>query len=384
LDRGRRTAARVVAAMVTTGVSSRKELEIALGLGKATVSRTVDRLLKGGYLWEGPKCNTASRGRKTTSLRVRSDLAYLVGTDLEGRAVRACMLDCSRRVVASGKCSIGARWPMARILREWSALLEDIVKASGAPRRKIASLGAGLPGVVSRNGFHTRAYLPPGQLVNLDPGSTLRQLGVPVLAANNVVCVSDYERRLGTAEGLRSFLSVLVRYGIGVAMCGDGSFLLGEETFTGELGHMRIDTRGTRCICGRKGCLDVFASGRTLPPLSCRKGRAWKRELSQRSRMLGIGIANLLMVFHPPVVILNGVYNDYETVVLPVLTEVIEQELSGMGLSTPGLLFGEKVEFKSSIGAALRAGDAFLQEHLMTNVLGGKRTPLRKAKGRGS
>ena len=120
-----------------------------------------------------------------------------------------------------------------------------------------------------------------------------------------------------------------------VAVCGNGAFLLGEETFTGELGHMRINTTGPRCICGSQGCLDVLASARTLPPAGRRRGRAWKDELARRSRALGVGIANLLKVFHPPAVILNGVYNDYAPDVLPGLTEVLEHELSGIGLSPP-------------------------------------------------
>ena len=370
MESGKQSAARVIAEMVTGGAGSRKELERALGLSKAAISRTVGRLLSGGFLEEGAKLAGASRGRKTMSLRVRPDLAYVLGTDLEGRAIRACVLDCSRQVVAAGKRAVGTRWSVRRILRQWVALVEEILRKSGVPLGKVAGLGVGLPGVVLRNGFRSRAYLPPGQWVDLDPAPALARLNLPLVAANNVICVSDYERRLGAAFGIKCFLSVLARYGLGAAIYERGEFLMGDESFACEFGHMRINLQGPRCICGRKGCLDVYVAGRTLPPANHRKGRAWRGELMRRGRALGIAIANLIKVFHAPLVILNGVYNDHEAQLLPQLRRVLQEELSGIGLSAPSVAFGEKVEFKSSIGAALRAGDAFLQEHLVNKVLG--------------
>lgn len=380
MDSGRQTAARVLAQMVAFGAGSRKELESGLRLSKASISRTVDRLLAEGHLREGMKLENDSRGRRATSLHVRPDLAFMVGTDLEGRAIRACVLNCAREVVASRSCIIGARWPVRRILQRWGDLLEETVGRSGLRRDDIAGLGAGLPGVVLRDGFRTRAYLPPGQWVDLDPGPALNRLGLPVAVANNVVCVSDYERRLGVGRGRSSFLSVLVRYGIGAAIYSHGEFLHGEESFTCELSHMRIALNGPRCICGGRGCLDVFASGRTMPPASRRRGVRWERELARRARALGVAVANVLKLFHPPLVIFNGIYNDYENQVRPVLLAVLAEELGGVGLSTPDVTFGGKVDFKASMGAALRAADAFLQAHLLERVLAPGATSKRQTK----
>ena len=139
---------------------------------------------------------------------------------------------------------------------------------------------------------------------------------------------------------------------------------------------MRIDAKGRECVCGRRGCLDVVASGRTLPPPSRRRGLAWRRDLEVRVRALGVGIANLLKVFHTPLVILDGIYNEYGDSVRPTLAAALTSELGGLGLPTPELAFGEDAEFKASTGAALRAGDAFLVDHLLTTELAlGKTSP---------
>ena len=366
------TAARVMAEMAAGGAESRKALAVALGLGKAAISRTVDGLVRGGYVEEGAKLSTAGRGRRTTSLHVRPGLAYLLGTDLEGLAVRACLVDCGRRVVTTARRRIGARWSVGRILRQWSGLLEEMTAKSGVRRELIAGIGAGLPGVVARDGLRSRAYLPPGELVNLDASEALGGVGVPVRGANNVVCVAEYERRLGVARGRTSFLAVLARYGIGAAMYGQGGFLVGDGACACELGHMRIRAGGERCVCGRRGCLDVIASGRTLPAGGRQRGGG-EAELRRRVRALGTGIANLLKVFHPPLVVLDGIYNEDEARVRPELVQALAGELSGLGLATPEVVFGGKEEFKTSIGAALRAGDAFLAEFFMRHVFTGAR-----------
>jgi len=382
LEAGKLTAARVIAAMVTLGAASRKELEAALALGKASISRTVDRLIRKQYVTEGPKV-ASSRGRKAASLRLKPGLAYLVGTDLEGLAVRGCVMDCSRRIVAAARREIGPRWSVGRILKSWSELLEELIAKSGVPKHKIAGVGVGLPGVVASDGLHSRAYLPPGRWVELDAGRVLAGLGLPATGANNVLCVADYERRLGAARGRTSFLAVLVRYGLGAVMFGNGAFLVGDESFTCEFGHMRISAGGPACACGSRGCLDVVASGRTLPAPGRRKGPDWERELARRVRALATGIANLLKVFHPPLVILDGVYNDHESFVRPRLVKALETELSGVALSVPEVAFGARAQFKASLGAALRAGDAFLAEHLLHHLFRSSRNPSARTGKRG-
>jgi hypothetical protein len=53
---------------------------------------------------------------------------------------------------------------------------------------------------------------------------------------------------------------------------------------------------------------------------------------------------------------------------LSILTDTLQSELSGLGMTPPELLVGQPVEFKTSIGAALRAADAFMAPHLLRNV----------------
>lgn len=373
-----RSEARLISALVSAQSDTRRGLEGPLGLGKAAISVMTDRLIRQGIISEGAKMSLSARGRKSVALAVRPDLGYLIGTDLEGLAIRACVLNSAREMVISAKREVSSSSTPAGLLGQWEELLADMVHKAGIRRDRIAGIGAGLPGTLTPDRPATRAYLPPGQWVDLDATQALSRLNLPIVAANNVLCAADYERRLGAAAGKQSFLMVLARYGLGAALYGNCQFLVGDEAFTCELGHMRIDRNGPRCVCGRRGCLDALVSGRTLPPAGRRHGAVWERELSRRTAALGVGIANILKIFHPSLVVLDGVYSEYEESILPVLRSALKEELDGLGLSVPQLVIGDKVEFKASIGAALRAADCFMEPYLLAHVF---RRAVERAKG---
>ncbi len=373
----------IIAEIVNTGGCSRSELAGRLKTSKASAGRAVERLIAAGWVAEGAKSRDVRRGPKATALSVRPDLVYTIGTDLEGTAIRACLIDCSNRVVASAKCGFDARWRPGTLLRTWRQLIERIIATSGVDKEKIIGVGLGFPGVGhrvdDRSYYHVRAHLPPGRLVDLEISQALPGVGLPFTPANNTICVSEYERRLGRGNGARSFISVLIRFGIGAAVFSRGAFLMEEDAIAGEIGHMRIDLKGPLCICGNKGCLDVFASGRTWPPPGKRYGPRWRKEIRQRSRYLGIALAGLLKVFHSPLVILNGIYNDFEDDVIPVLRDVWNKELETLGLPAPEVVSGDPNEWKVSIGAALRARDKFLEPYLIRHLFPARRNPRRTA-----
>ena len=355
---------RVIAEMVGADASSRKALCGRLGVSKASVGRVVSRLVETGWVIEGDRFNDSPRGRKTTALAVRPELAFVVGADLEGMAVRACVMDCARNVLAAAKRPLGARSSMSRIVSDWMALIASVIRDAGVPRSRIAGIGVGIPAKLTREDFRSIAYLPPGRRIDFDFREALSRFDLPVVAADNIVCVSEYERRMGDARNADSFISVLVRYGVGAAIYSGGSFIVGERMLPAQLGHMRLDPNGPACICGRRGCLDAFISGRTWPGPRRRTGAAWEKDIVRRSRYLAIGIANVLKLIHAPMIILNGIYNPYESTVSDILNAVIAEELSPLGLATPRIVFGKPVEHKTDRGAAMKAVDAFLESHL--------------------
>jgi glucokinase len=89
-------------------------------------------------------------------------------------------------------------------------------------------------------------------------------LGVPVAVEHDVRMAALGEARLGAGRGVARFVCVTVGTGIGAAILLDGRLYRGATGAAGEIGHVPVTSDGTRCGCGRRGCLETIASGRAI------------------------------------------------------------------------------------------------------------------------
>jgi glucokinase len=143
---------------------------------------------------------------------------------------------------------------------------------------------------------------------------------------------------VGAAKGGRNVVGLTIGTGIGGGLILDGRLYHGSSDVAGEIGHTTIDSTGRRCKCGNYGCLEAYASGPAiaerarealagdsnsmLPTMvggnleritaqtvydAAKEGDAIAREVVRdTARFLGAGIANLLNVFNPDVVVVAG------------------------------------------------------------------------------
>ena len=142
----------------------------------------------------------------------------------------------------------------------------------------------------------------------------------------------------GAARGARHAIGITIGTGIGGGLVLDGKLYHGASDVAGEIGHTTIDTEGRRCKCGNYGCLEAYASGpniavraveeieagadSSLCPLvrgdlskvtaqtvyeAAHEGDELALEVvNDTAKYLGAGIANLLNVFNPEVVVVCG------------------------------------------------------------------------------
>ncbi len=64
----------------------------------------------------------------------------------------------------------------------------------------------------------------------------------------------------GNAQDLKEFITITLGTGVGSGIVVDGKLIYGHDGFAGELGHFRVLPQGRNCNCGRKGCLETYAS----------------------------------------------------------------------------------------------------------------------------
>ena len=161
------------------------------------------------------------------------------------------------------------------------------------------------------------------------------ELKVAVAVDNDANVAAFGERVAGAARGFDDFLLVTLGTGIGGAIMIDGSVYRGES-FAGEWGHIRHDPAGLLCDCGKRGCWETVASGpalvrlarevMTLNPDGSLAGRFGSETITgedvtaaadagdevarglvaEVGSELGRGLANLVAIFDPELVVVSG------------------------------------------------------------------------------
>ncbi len=124
----------------------------------------------------------------------------------------------------------------------------------------LKGIGIGAPNGNYHNG--TIEYAPNLNWKGIVPIADLlnKQFHVPVVLTNDANAAAMGEMIYGAAKGLKDFIVITLGTGLGSGFVVDGKIVYGHDGFAGELGHVIYDPEGRLCGCGRKGCLETYAS----------------------------------------------------------------------------------------------------------------------------
>jgi len=87
-----------------------------------------------------------------------------------------------------------------------------------------------------------------------------KHFNLPVYLTNDANAAAIGERIYGAAKGIDDFMMVTLGTGLGSGFVVNGNLVYGHDGFAGELGHTIVEKNGRTCGCGRKGCLETYAS----------------------------------------------------------------------------------------------------------------------------
>jgi glucokinase len=189
----------------------------------------------------------------------------------------------------------------------------------------VLGVGVGAPGPIDyRAGLVKFAPNVGGGMVNYPVRQALQTaLGLPTFLENDANAAALAEHHLGAAQGAGSSLYVTLSTGIGGGFVQSGKVWRGVRSQAAEVGHLTVLPGGPTCGCGLDGCLEALAGGRALEreasyayvaPVSTpelfRRFQAGEpracRIVQQAARYVGIGLANLVRVYDPEVIVLGG------------------------------------------------------------------------------
>src|SRR5438093_893236 len=269
---------------------------------------------------------------------------YIIGVDLGGTKISAGALSADgadthgMRSIPT-QSELGAEGVVDRIVALIEGVILDTINETGASRKDFLGIGVGAPGPLDREkgivvvapNLGWRDFPLRDRIAN--------RLKLHATLDNDANCATVGEWWLGAARGGRDVVGITIGTGIGGGLIINGDLYHGASDVAGEIGHTTIDVNGRLCKCGNYGCLEAYASGPAiatrarealiredaaslLPSLvdgqlerltaetvytAAKKGDGLANEIVRdTAKYLGAGIATLLNVINPDVVVVAG------------------------------------------------------------------------------
>jgi N-acetylglucosamine repressor len=349
-----------------------RELEISA----TTVGSLVEGLVRDGIvIATGLEPSMGGRPPERLSLDPGGPLA--LGVDLGETAARFGLLDLAGQLVATETLPFRRR-PEDGVVE--TGIVCDGVTAllagTGLDDR-VAGIGVAVPGLVDRDAGAVRYAANLGwQDVPLAERLAL-EFDRPVLLDRNTNAALLAEEWWGTAADDGPAIFVTLGSGIGAAIRVDGEFVRGASGAPGEFGHIQIVADGPECRCGQRGCLEALASSAAVQR-SYQRLAADTREdgistvvqaaragdplalhvLDEAARHLGIGIATIVNLFNPSVVILGGELMEAEDLILARIDAQVRARALKVSSAALRLVSSSFHADAALIGAATTAFDA--------------------------
>jgi glucokinase len=261
-----------------------------------------------------------------------------LGIDLGGTKILAAVVEAEGHMLSCDQSltPVGQEAVIQAITQSIRRALEEADISSS----ELTAVGVGAAGLSNpQTGVvYTSPNLPGWQDVPLRE-IMAAEVGKPTYLINDADAAALGELYYGAGRGARNFIYITVGTGIGGGIIINGQIYAGSGGTAGEVGHMVIDDNGPLCRCGNRGCWEMLASGKALVAEAKRliekKGantaileyaggtieslnaehvhqaalagdELANRLIGRNAYYLGVGLANLINIFNPELIVIGG------------------------------------------------------------------------------
>jgi predicted NBD/HSP70 family sugar kinase len=303
------------------GPLRRADLTGLMGLNRSTIAALVAELAAlGAVREERPEGTQTGAGRPSLVVQPRASRVQVLAADVGVGRVSVALVGLGGVVVARRRRRFDAPSPDA-VVRLLTGAVRSLL-ADPADGRHVLGFGVSVPGVVRQEDGNVR-FAPNLGWEDVPLGDLLseRLPQLPVRVGNDADLGALAEHRRGVARGVDDVVFVAGEEGVGCGLILGGRPMLGAGGYAGELGHMTIRPDGRRCRCGARGCWETEigaeaisrALGRDdivtsdgLDDVLRRADPADLAGLRVVGEALGVGLANVVNLLNPTLVILGA------------------------------------------------------------------------------
>lgn len=188
------------------------------------------------------------------------DKPYAIGVDVGGTNTVAGIVNKRGEILKSGSILTDKYADVGDYLDELTNLINRLI-GELTSRDQIKGIGAGTP----NGNYFTGSieFAPNLRWKGVIPFAKMleERVGIPVRITNDANAAAIGEMTYGAARGMRDFIVITLGTGVGSGIVVNGQLVYGHDGFAGELGHVIMRRQDGRiCGCGRKGCLEAYAS----------------------------------------------------------------------------------------------------------------------------
>ncbi|OSP56617.1 ROK family transcriptional regulator [Pseudoruegeria sp. SK021] len=337
--RGRSLTHQVFEKIRSSGRISRSDVAKDLGVSPGSVTAIVAGLMDAGFVRESPSPSRDTlRGRPPVDLTIIPEARFVIGVNMRADQHMAVVADsCGKTLAYAEKSHSAGRMDVPAMLEDLDELIGRVLKTSGLARNQISALGLGLPGFVDH----------AAGMVHWSP--ILRDRKVELRAAlesrfpfsvqidNDANLLAMAESWFGVGRKLSDFAVVTIEQGVGMGLILDNAIYRGALGLGLEIGHTTVQLDGALCRCGQRGCLEAYVADYALvreastamewdPRVArspqqalemlfdqAKAGNDAARLIFNRAgRYLSLGLANVIRIFDPELLIISGARLRYD------------------------------------------------------------------------
>jgi len=361
---------------------SKAELSKLTGLSPTAIGVIVAELLEMGYITESG-IGESNGGRRPILIELKPQSLYTIGVDMDVKYISLVLMDTTSRIIGEKTLDMPQNMIFEKVMDVIQSEIGKIIKEYGISTEKLLGIGLSVPGMVDSRECKI-VFAPNLGWENVDIKHQFPDLpGIKVYVENEAMASAISENWIGCCQGIKNFVCINIKSGIGSGIFIDGKPYRGASGITGEIGHMMVDSNGLKCNCGNYGCLETIASTTRIVEQAKRlvkEGVASKlndiqdvEEISAQSiidaardgdavsvnlllesaRFLGLAISSIVNILNPEKVILGKEFVTYADIVLDHLKEIVrckalkqtakDIEITGSSLGERASLLGSAI-----------------------------------------
>jgi glucokinase-like ROK family protein len=353
----------ILAYFANRGNATITELSKELNFSSPKIAELLAELTENGLVKDYGKAGSGV-GRRPNIYGLKPNSVFFIGVDVKKYHINIGLLDFKKTLIKTTEKIPFQLKDTPESLDELCAIIQGFTKGLAPIADQIVGIGVNLSGRINYKTGYSYSFFHFSE----DPLSRIieNKVGIKTYLENDSRAMAYGEFCNGIVADEKNVLYINIDYGIGMGIMINGQLYYGKSGFAGEFGHIHVFNNEIICHCGKKGCLETEASGQALLKLFTRKLKEGASSIvtkklknpdaillddiieaanhddvlaieciAEIGEKLGEGIATLINLYNPELVILGGSLSATGAYIrLPVKSAIYKYSLSLVNTDT--------------------------------------------------